>query len=88
MSTALHPDELPCVCGEGLNSLWLSAEQHLDEGQRVLVQLLQLLGSIAYIQLRDVEKRLLFVVAKERRDSCQHHIGQNSNAPEHRNKAS
>lgn len=59
------------------------AEQHLDEGQGGLVQLLQLLLIVAHIELGDVEKGLLLVLAQERRDSCQHHIGQNTNTPEH-----
>lgn len=57
------------------------AEQHLDEGQGGLVQLLQLLLVVAHIELGDVEKGLLLVLAQERRDSSQHHVGQNTNTP-------
>lgn len=66
-----------------LDWLWLFAEQSLHEGEGGLVQLLQLLLTVAHIELGNVEKRLLLVLAQERRDSCQHHIGQNTNTPEH-----
>lgn len=59
------------------------AEQSLDEGHGGLVQLLQLLLGVAHVELGDVEKRLLLVLAQERRDSCQHHVGQNTNTPKH-----
>lgn len=56
--------------------LWMFAEKRLDEGHGGLVQLLQLLLGVAHVELGDVEKRLLLVLAQERRDSCQHHVGQ------------
>lgn len=59
------------------------AEQHLHKGHSGLVQLLQLLLIVAHIELGDVEKGLLLVLAQERRDPSQHHIGQNANAPKH-----
>lgn len=59
------------------------AEQRLDEGQDGLVPLLQLLLGVAHVELGNVEKRLLLVLAQERRDSRQHHVGQNANTPEH-----
>lgn len=67
----------------GVHWLWMFAEQHLDEGQGGLVQLLQLLLVVAHIELGDVEKGLLLVLAQERRDSSQHHVGQNTNTPKH-----
>lgn len=59
------------------------AEQHLHKGHSGLVQLLQLLLIVAHIELGDVEEGLLLVLAQERRDSSQHHIGQNTNAPKY-----
>ncbi len=67
----------------GVDWLWLFAEQRLDEAQGGLVQLLQLLLRVAHIELGNVEKRLLLVFAQERRDSCQHHVGQDTNTPKH-----
>ena len=62
--------------------LWLFEEQHLDEGQGGLVQLLQLLLHVAHIELGDVQKGLLLVLAQEWGDARQHHIGQNTDTPE------
>lgn len=59
------------------------AEQHLDEGGDSLVELLQLLFMVVHIKLGDVEECLLLILTQERGDSCQHHIGQNTNTPKH-----
>lgn len=63
--------------------LWPFPKQHLDEGQSCLVQLEHLLLGVAHIELGNVEKRLLLVLAHKWRDSCQHHVGQNTNTPVH-----
>lgn len=59
-------------------------EQRLDEGHGTLVQLLQLLLVVAHVELRDVQEGLLLVLAQERRDARQHHVGQDANAPTQR----
>lgn len=73
-------DRCVCVCVLW-DWLWLFAEQRLDEAQGGRVQLLQLLLAVAHVELGDVEKRLLLVLAQERRDPCQHHVGQDADAP-------
>lgn len=61
--------------------LWLFDEQGFDEVYGGSVQMLQLLLGVADVDLRDVEEGLLLVVSQERRDSRQHHVRQNADAP-------
>lgn len=60
------------------------AQQRLDERHGALVQLLQLLLVVGHVELRDVQEGLLLVLTQERRDARQHHVGQDTNAPTHR----
>lgn len=57
------------------HSLWVFAEEGLDEVDGCLVQALQLFLSIVDVDLGDVEESLLLVVPEERGDACEHHVG-------------
>ncbi len=68
--------------------LWLFDEQALDEVDGGSVQMLQLLLSVADVDLRDVEEGLLLIVPQERRDPRQHHVRQDTDAPVRRRRGS